>query len=256
MLIDTHCHSYVDAMRANRAEWIERMKLNQVRAAILPNIDLSTVELMLELQEFDSNTFFPMLGIHPCDVNQNFEEDFKKIKEIYNSNPDKFVGVGEIGLDYHWDLTFQKEQLSAFIQQLEWAIELDKPVSIHSRKSNHDVIPLIQKYSKNGLNGVMHCFSGSLVEAQRIIETGFYLGIGGVVTFPNAGLAEVLKEIPLHCIVLETDAPYLAPKPHRGKQNESSYLVFIAQKLAEIYEISLEEVHQTTTLNAQKIFNI
>jgi TatD DNase family protein len=256
MLIDTHCHSYVDAMRSYRDEWIERMKLNQVQAAILPNIDLSTVESMMELQALDSNMFFPMLGIHPCDVTLNFEEDLKKIKEIYNANPDIFVGVGEIGLDYHWDLTFQKEQIIAFHQQLEWAIELDKPVSIHSRKSNHDVIPAIQKYAKNGLNGVMHCFSGSLVEAQRIIEAGFYLGIGGVVTFPNAGLAEVLKDVPLSHLVLETDAPYLAPKPHRGKQNESSYLVYIAQKLAEIYEVSIEEIQETTTLNAQKIFNI
>lgn len=256
MLIDTHCHSYVESMRSYRDEWIERMKINQVRAAILPNIDLSSLEPMLELQALDSNTFFPMLGIHPCDVNQNFTEDFKKIKEVYNSNPDIFVGVGEIGLDYHWDLTFQKEQILAFYQQLEWAIEIDKPVSIHSRKSNHDVIPIIQKYAKNGLKGVMHCFSGSIVEAQRILEAGFYLGIGGVVTFPNAGLAEVLKEIPLSYIVLETDAPYLAPKPHRGKQNESSYLVYIAQKLAEIYEVSIEEIQETTTLNAQKIFNI
>jgi TatD DNase family protein len=159
-------------------------------------------------------------------------------------------------LDYHWDLTFQKEQIWAFEAQLEWAIAENKAVSIHSRKANQDAIPIVTKHAKKGLKGVMHCFSGSIQEAEKIMDAGFFLGIGGVVTYPKAGLAEILPQIPLSKIVLETDAPFLPPVPHRGKQNESGYLFHVAEKLAEIYNIPYDEVAQITSQNAIQLFNL
>lgn len=243
-------------MLEDRADWIQRLKKNQVGKVLLPNIDLESIEPMHTLCKAYPNTFYPMMGIHPCDVKENYLEVLDKVYTILKENPDKYCGVGEIGLDYHWDLTFQKEQKQALEMQFEWAIEFDKAVSIHSRKSNQDVIPLITQYAKKGLRGVMHCFSGSMQEAEKIIDCGFYLGIGGVLTYPKSGLQEVIKNITLDHIVLETDSPYLAPVPYRGKRNESAYVRDIATYLADLKGISLEEVAKITTENAMEIYKL
>jgi TatD DNase family protein len=255
-LIDTHAHCYSDSMLDKKSEWIERLKLNQISKVLLPNIDIASINQMHDLCDEYPNIFYQMMGLHPCDVKENYKQDLAIIYKYLSTNPDRYCGVGEIGLDYHWDLTYQSEQIEALKTQFEWAIEFDKAVSIHSRKANQDTIPLITEYSKKGLRGVMHCFSGSKQEAQKIIDCGFYLGIGGVLTFPKAGLQEVIKEIDLKHIVLETDSPYLAPVPYRGKPNEPSYLINIASCFANLKGISLEEVAEKTTENAKLIFNL
>ncbi len=255
-LIDTHAHCYVSQMQENKIEWLERLKINQISKVLLPNIDVASIEEMHNLCDEYPEIFHPMMGIHPCDVKENYKQDLDIAYQCLTDNPDRYCGVGEIGLDYHWDLTFQKEQINALKIQFEWAIKFDKAVSIHSRKANQDTIPLITEYSKKGLRGVMHCFSGSIQEAHKIINCGFYLGIGGVLTYPKAGLQEVIKEIDLKHIVLETDSPYLAPVPFRGKPNEPSYIKNIAECLAKLKGISLEEVAKKTTENAKQIFKI
>lgn len=256
MLIDTHSHLYVESMLPSKSLWMENLAKYNVSKVLLPNINLESIESMESLCEERPEMFHPMMGIHPCDINENYLSDIENVKNRLFSRPEMYCGVGEIGLDYHWDLTYQKEQIQALEIQFSWAVELDKAVSIHSRKSNHDMIPLLKKWSKKGLKGVMHCFTGSIEEAHQIIETGFYLGIGGVLTFPKAGLQEVIKNIDLKHIVLETDAPYIAPVPYRGKQNESGYVFYIAEKLAEIKQMSLEEVATITSNNATHVFSL
>lgn len=255
-LIDTHSHCYLPSMLEGRDEWMQRLEKNQVRKVLLPNIDIESIEPMHELCETYPNTFHPMMGLHPCDVKENYQEVLNKVYSILKEKPERYCGVGEIGLDYHWDLTFQKEQKIALEMQFEWAIEFDKAVSIHSRKSNQDVIPMISQFSKKGLRGVMHCFSGSMQEAEKIIDCGFHLGIGGVLTYPKSGLQEVIKNIDLQHIVLETDSPYLAPVPYRGKRNESAFIRDIALYLSELKGISLEEVADKTTENAIRLYKL
>lgn len=255
-LVDTHSHLYLASMKEDRAEWLKRLAENRVTKVLLPNIDLTSIEDMHELCDIAPHTFYPMMGLHPCDVKENYIQDLDRIYSHLSKNSDRYCGVGEIGLDYHWDLTFQIEQKIALEMQFEWAMKYDKAVSIHSRKSNQDVIPLITSYAKKGLRGVMHCFSGSLQEAEKIIDCGFYLGIGGVLTYPKSGLQEVVRNIDIKHIVLETDAPFLAPVPYRGKRNESSYIKDIALYIAQLKGISLEEVALKTTENAQLIFKL
>lgn len=256
MLIDTHCHCYMDSMNSTKAQWLKNIEDKEVKHVLLPNIDRDSIPFLESLVDENPSLFIPMMGIHPCDIKESYKEDLHYIQAHYAKNPNRYYGIGEIGLDYHWDLTFQKEQIWTFEAQLEWAIAENKAVSIHSRKANQDTIPIITRYAKKGIKGVMHCFSGSIQEAEKIIEAGFCLGIGGVVTYPKAGLAEILPQIPLSKIVLETDAPFLPPVPHRGKQNESSYLFHVAEKLSEIYNLSYEEVAQITSQNAINIFNL
>lgn len=256
MFIDTHAHCYVSSMKDSKSAWIERIGLNQISNVLLPNIDINSIEEMHELCEEYPDIFFPMMGLHPCDVKENFKSDLEIIYRHLSQNPQKYCGVGEIGLDYHWDLTFQKEQIEALETQFDWAIEFNKAVSIHSRKSNQDVIPMLSKYAKKGLRGLMHCFSGSIQEAHKIIEAGFYLGIGGVITYPKSGLQEVIKEIDMKNIVLETDSPYLSPVPHRGKMNESAYVKDIAQYIANLKGMALEEIGEITSRNARAIFDL
>jgi len=255
-LIDTHSHCYLPSMLEDRDEWIQRLKDNHVGKVLLPNIDLESVAPLHELCNAYPNTFYPMMGLHPCDVKENYIEVLDKIHSIINQNPKKYCGIGEIGLDYHWDLTFQKEQKHALEIQFEWAIAYNKAVSIHSRKSNHDVIPMIAQFSRRGLRGVMHCFSGSIQEAEKITDCGFYLGIGGVLTYPKSGLQEVVKNIDLKHIVLETDSPYLAPVPYRGKRNESAYVRDIAICLALLKEVSMEQLAKRTSENAIQLYQL
>jgi TatD DNase family protein len=255
-IVDTHAHCYLESMQSTKEQWIDRIRQENIEKILLPNIDLDSIESMHQLCDEFSDLFLPMMGLHPCDVKENYEKDLETIKSFLYHNPKRYCGVGEIGLDYHWDLNYVEHQKKALCIQFEWAIDLKKSVSIHARKANQDVIPLISKYSKDGLTGVMHCFSGNIQEAKKIIDTGFYLGIGGVITYPKAGLAEVIREISLDHIVLETDAPFLPPVPHRGKPNEPSYLKHVVEFISELKGITKQEVIEKTTQNAYNCYQL
>ncbi len=253
-LIDTHSHIYLDDFNIDLGEMAERADKVGIINILLPAIDAATHEKMLEKE----GRFYPnclsMMGLHPCSVKGNYVAELD-IVEGYLAKR-KFVAIGETGLDFYWDLTFKDQQYEAFQRQVEWALQYDIPVVIHSRNSMEESIDMIRKNQQGNLKGVFHCFSGSLEQAQQIIELGFYLGIGGVVTFKNAGLDKVMKDIDLKHVVLETDAPYLAPVPFRGKRNEPSYISYVAQKLAEIKATAVEEIASVTTANAQKLFGL
>ncbi len=253
-LIDTHTHLYEEQFDADRTEMIQRAIDNGVSKMIIPNVDATTIKGMMDLvQQFPTNVF-PMMGLHPCYVKP---ETYKTELEIIKSNLDKgeFVAVGEIGIDLYWDKTTLDIQKEAFELQCDWAIEKSLPVAIHSRDSTHILIELLKKM-KDKPHGVFHCFTGSLEEANEIIKLGFYLGIGGVLTYKNTHLRDTLKHIPLDKIVLETDAPYLPPVPHRGKRNESAYTKLVAETLCTVYEKGLDEIAAVTTQNARDLFGI
>lgn len=249
---DTHAHLYSRDFVNEYPDVISRARRLGVTKIILPNIDLKTIEDMLGLSDFYPNMCFPSLGLHPSSVTQNYREDLEKISEYFNQRD--FVAIGETGIDLYWDKSFEKEQIESFKIQLGWAKEKNLPIIIHTRKSFDLVIKTVQE-AGDGIRGIFHCFSGSLEEAKKIISLGnFKMGLGGVVTFKNSGVQEVVEKIPLEHFVLETDAPYLAPVPYRGKRNESSYIVKVAEKIAEIKNCSLEEVAEKTFKNAEEIF--
>jgi TatD DNase family protein len=250
-LIDTHCHLYLEEFKPDLEQVIKRAEAEGVTKFMLPAIDSSQNDNLLETERRFRGQCFPMMGLHPCSVRENYEEELRLVEDWLDKRG--FVAVGEIGLDYYWDLSFKNQQLEVFEKQIQMAIKQKLPIVIHSRNSLDDCIDIVSRY-KGQLTGIYHCFSGSFQQASAIIELGFYLGIGGVLTYKNAGLAEVVKDIPLAHIVLETDSPYLTPVPFRGKRNESSYLKYVVQKLAEIKEVSEEEIGRITTLNAEKVF--
>jgi len=208
---------------------------------------------MLKMEQDYPGQCFAMMGLHPCSVKENFEEELQ-IAEQWLSRR-KFAAVGETGLDFYWDKTFTAQQYTAFRTQVGWAKKYNIPVVIHSRQSTPECIDVIKEMHDTSLTGIFHCFGGSLEEAQQITELGFYLGIGGVLTYKNSGLAGVIEKLPLDNIVVETDAPYLTPVPFRGKRNESAYLKYVVQKIAELKNISIEEVAEITTANANKLFD-
>lgn len=253
ILIDTHTHLFAEEFDSDRSEMVQRALASGVRKFYLPNIDSSSVPGMLALEKQFPATCFAMMGLHPCSVNDRYEEELKLVEEWFAKR--KFSAVGEIGMDYHWDKTFVEQQKDALIRQLNLAKKYQRPVVIHQRECFEDLFAIVEKHNGGGLKGVFHCFTGTLEEANRIIGLGsFKMGIGGAVTYKNSKLPEVLKAIDLKHLVLETDSPYLTPVPHRGKRNESSYITFVAHKLAEIKGISTEEVAQITTRNAEEIF--
>lgn len=254
MLIDTHSHMYEDVFKEDWEQIIQRSTDAEVTKVLLPNVDTDSIEPLLYICQKHPDMFLPMMGLHPTSVKENWKEELEKIKQVLYSQP--FKAVGEIGMDLYWDTTFEAEQREAFITQIGWANDLGLPVSIHARKTTHILIEILKKQIHSEKKGVFHCFSGSLEEAQQIIDLGFYLGIGGVVTFKNSKLGEVLKKTGLEWVVLETDAPYLTPEPYRGKRNECSYTRLVAYKLADIFGISVKEVAEITTRNARQIFNI
>jgi len=251
-LIDTHTHLYVHQFENDRAEVIAKAKQAGVQKFYLPAIDSETHEAMLELEAAYPEDFFAMMGLHPCSVKGNFEEELKIVEGWLQKR--SFCAVGEIGIDLHWDTTFFEQQKEAFIRQINWAKDLDVPIVIHSRKSTWEVIEILRKEKDDKLRGIFHCFGGSVKEAEAIIECGFHLGIGGVLTFKRAGLDKTMEKIDLEHVVLETDAPYLAPTPFRGKRNESAYVELVAKKLAEIKGVDLTDIARITTENAKKIF--
>jgi len=252
MMIDTHCHLYLDDFDADRPAIIERANTESVGRFYLPAIDSSIITRMLKMEQDYPDQCFAMMGLHPCSVKENFEEELQ-IAEQWLARR-KFAAVGETGLDFYWDKTFTAQQYTAFRTQVGWAKKYNIPVVIHSRQSTPECIDVIKEMHDTSLTGIFHCFGGSLEEAQQITELGFYLGIGGVLTYKNSGLAGVIEKLPLDNIVVETDAPYLTPVPFRGKRNESAYLKYVVQKIADVKKISVDEAAAITTFNAQKLF--
>ena len=251
-MIDTHCHLYLDDFDADRPAIIERANTESVGRFYLPAIDSSIITRMLKMEQDYPGQCFAMMGLHPCSVKENFEEELQ-IAEQWLARR-KFAAVGETGLDFYWDKTFTAQQYTAFRAQVGWAKKYNIPVVIHSRQSTPECIDVIKEMHDTSLTGIFHCFGGSLEEAQQITELGFYLGIGGVLTYKNSGLAGVIEKLPLDNIVVETDAPYLTPVPFRGKRNESAYLKYVVQKIADVKKISVDEAAAITTFNAQKLF--
>lgn len=253
-LIDTHAHLYSNQFNNDRAEMIDRARKAGLGKILLPAIDSSTHERMIQLEEENPELCISMMGLHPCSVKEDYEQELKMIEDYFSNR--SFIAVGEIGLDFYWDLTFKEQQFKAFHQQIELALQYKVPIAIHSRNANDESIQVVKEHQKGDLKGVFHCFSGTIEQAKQMTDLGFYLGIGGVLTFKNGGLDKVIEEIDTRFLVLETDAPYLAPVPFRGKRNESSYLTYVAQKLADLKQTGLQEIVDQTTLNAQNLFGL
>ena len=252
MFIDTHSHLYLEQFDNDIDLAIQNAINNKVNKIFLPNIDSTTIKRMINLENKYPKLISSMMGLHPGSVNLNYKKELDIVRKELDSG--KFVGVGEVGIDLYWDKTFKKEQIDAFNTQIKWAKELDLPIIIHAREAIDLTIDMIEKNQTGNLKGIFHCFTGDINQAFRIMKSGFYMGIGGILTYKNSGLADVVSEIPLEFLVLETDSPYLPPVPFRGKRNESSYILYIAKKLAEIKNMSVEEVGDITSKNASKIF--
>ena len=253
-IIDTHSHIYLPEFDADLPLIFKRAEKEGVVKIFLPAIDLATHEAMLALEEKNTGKCFSMMGLHPCSVKDNYQAELKIVREYLEKRP--FAAVGEIGLDFYWDKTFTEQQYQAFNEQIEWALHFDIPIAIHSRNSTDECIEVVTQHQKGKLRGIFHCFSGNLLQAQQIIDLGFYLGIGGVITFKNSGLDKVMESVSLEHVVLETDAPYLAPVPFRGKRNEPSYLKYVVEKLSCLKNMSMDEVAAITTVNAEKLFSL
>lgn len=250
--VDTHAHLYAEQFDDDRAAMLDRARAQQITRFYLPNIDSTSIDAMLQLEATHPEDCYAMMGIHPCSIKADYRQELRTAETWLQKR--SFVGVGEIGIDLYWDKTYVKEQQDAFRIQINWAKELKIPFVIHSRDSLDMTIDMVQAEQDGSLRGIFHCFGGTKEQAKRIIDLGFFMGIGGVLTFKKSGLDKVLEEVDLEHLVLETDAPYLAPTPFRGKRNESAYIRQIADKLASIKEISIEKVAEVTTSNAVKLF--
>lgn len=250
-MIDTHSHIYGPEFDDDRAEVLQRARLAGVDKVLLPNINEESIARMLQVAKEYPDMCYPMMGLHPEDV----KEDWAQVLDRMEMQLDGMIAVGEVGLDFYWDATFRKEQIEAFERQICWAVERNLPLVIHMRKAEQELLEVMERHKSDGLRGVFHCFGGSRETASRMLKhEGFVLGIGGVVTFKNSRLAETLRHVPLDRIVLETDAPYLAPVPYRGKRNEPSYVAHVARFLSEIYNVSEEEVNDVTNLAVKRVF--
>ena len=254
MLIDTHTHLYLDQFNNDIEQVVQRAIQQDVRIMLLPNIDTQSVENVFALYDKFEDIFRPMVGLHPCSVTKEYEGDLTELGRYLKT--EGVVAVGEIGIDLHWDVTYRLEQIHAFEKQIDWALEMDLPIVIHSRKAIQECIDIVKSKQNGSLRGVFHCFDQDRNAADQIVELGFYIGIGGVITFKNNALFQVAKDIDLQHIILETDSPYLAPTPYRGKRNESSYVRLVADKLAEAKGVSVKEVEHATTNNAIQLFRL
>lgn len=250
-MIDTHSHIYGPEFDADRADVLQRAMRAGVDKVLLPNINEESIGPMLQVVREYPGVCYPMMGLHPEDVKENWAEVLDRME----AQLDGMIAVGEVGLDFYWDSTFRKEQIEAFERQICWARERDLPLVVHMRKAEPELLEAMERHKSDGLRGVFHCFGGSKETAARMLKhEGFVLGIGGVATFKNSRLAETLRHVPLDRIVLETDAPYLAPVPCRGKRNEPSYVVHVANFLTNIYNVSLEEVSAVTNMTVGRVF--
>ncbi|MDB5090500.1 MAG: hydrolase TatD [Mucilaginibacter sp.] len=254
LLTDTHTHLYYQTDDAKRAELVQRCKDNAITRLFLPNVDVASVPMVFSLETSFPDVCFPMLGLHPCSVKEDWEDELSKIQQAIHQH--KIYAIGEIGIDLYWDKTTLPQQILAFKKQIAWAKSLKLPINIHCRDAFDQVYEVLLQEKNDDLRGIFHCFGGTLEQASKLIELGFYLGIGGVVTYKNAGLDKVVAQVDLKHIVLETDSPYLTPVPYRGKPNESSYLIYIAQKVAELHQTDLETVAAITTENSKTVFSV
>jgi TatD DNase family protein len=253
-IIDTHTHLYLKQFNEDIDMVINRSKEIGVNKFIFPAIDSSHFNDMHNLKDKYPNSIYLMTGLHPTDVKENYKDELNFVVNTLKTN--NYVAIGEIGIDLYWDKSFLKQQQEAFKFQIRLAIEHDLPIVIHCREAFNEIFEILDKENCNELRGVFHCFTGTFEEAQRAIDLGFVLGIGGVVTFKNGGIDKFLHKIDLKNIVLETDSPYLAPVPFRGKRNESSYIIHVLEKLSEIYGISKEKIAEITSKNAEKVFRL
>ncbi len=251
-LIDTHSHLYLEEFTPDIAAVMERARFEGVKQIYLPGIDSKEINNMLALEEKYPGECIAMMGLHPCYVKENYTDELKVVEEWLNKRT--FVAVGEIGLDFYWSTEFVKQQYDAFATQMQWALEKNRPVVIHTRNAMEETLEAVKPFAEKGLTGIFHCFSGDAHAARRVVDMGFYLGIGGVITYKKSGLAEALADISVQNLVLETDSPYLTPVPYRGKRNESAYVSYVLARLAEVKNLPHEELAAITTANAQKIF--
>ena len=252
-MIDTHCHIDEEAFAPDREDVIARQREAGVEAMVVPGVNVASVESVLQVCAAHPDYCYPALGLHPEDVKTDWKEALETIEQAIRVHRSELVAIGEIGLDYYWDKTYKEEQKEVLRRQLLLSRELDLPVILHNREATEDILHIVREA---GYRGVFHCFSGSKETAQQILEMGFYLGIGGVLTFKNSKLREHLSVVPLERIVLETDAPYMAPVPHRGERNESRWMEHVAETLAEVYNCSVERIIEATTANAKLLFGI
>ena len=255
-LIDTHCHLYADDFKEDLNTVIQRAVESGVEKIFLPAIDSETHEQLIQLSESEQKNacIYPTIGLHPCSVKENFKDELNIVEQYLNSAK-KFFAIGETGLDYYWDVSFKEQQIFSFEKQIDWSVRKNLPVIIHSRNSTSDCIKSVSKFNGN-TTGIFHCFSGTLEEAQQVIEFGMYLGIGGVVTYKNTNLRDILRKVGLSNVVLETDAPYLPPIPHRGKRNEPSFIKVVCETIANTLQMRADEVAEITSVNAMQVFQI
>jgi TatD DNase family protein len=254
VLTDTHTHLYYETDDTKQAQLMQRCYDNNISRLFLPNVDADSIAQVFDLTAAFPNNCFPMLGLHPCSVKPGWEQELDIVVNALGDH--KIYAIGEIGIDLYWDKTFLDGQIQAFKKQINWAKSLKLPIVIHCRDAFNEVFEVLQQEQDEDLRGIFHCFTGTLDQAEKVIDLGFYLGIGGVVTYKNGGLDKILPQIDLKHIVLETDSPYLTPVPYRGKPNESSYLIYVAQKVAELHQTSIENVADITTANSKKIFGV
>jgi TatD DNase family protein len=251
--VDTHAHIYAGEFDPDRAGMMQRAAEKGIGKIFMPNIDHTSIEGMLDLELKYPSVCYPMMGLHPCYVKKNFEKELYEVEAWLNKR--KFAAVGEMGTDLYWDKIFWDQQVEAFTIQADFAKKHDLPIVVHCRESMDETTTLVENLQDGKLRGIFHCFTGSKEQAEKLLKLGFYLGIGGVATFKKSGLENVIPHIPIDRIVLETDSPYLAPVPHRGKRNEPANIPLIAQRVAELKNCTLAEVQTATTQNALRLFN-
>ena len=252
MFVDTHSHIYSEEFSTDRKDVIARAVKAGINKIVLPNIDSSTIKSMLDLVDSSPQLFIPLIGLHPTSVKEDFRKELQIMEYWFDKR--KFSGIGEIGIDLYWDKTFINEQIEAFRIQISWAKKMRIPIVIHVRDSFQEVFEVLEQEKEESLTGVFHSFTGNVDQAAQVIDLGFKIGIGGIVTFKNSGLDAAVQQIDLQHILLETDSPWLAPVPHRGRRNESAFITAIASKVALLHETSVEEVARITTENAQQLF--
>ena len=256
-MIDTHSHIYGEEFDEDRSSAVERARQAGVEAILLPNINMDSIRPMLNLCSEHPGFCYPMMGLHPEDVRDDYSKVLDMMYEEVNSAGNRYIAIGEVGLDFYWDETYRSQQIEAFERQVCWARDFNLPLVIHTRSAHRELVDVMKDHRNDALTGIFHCFGGTQEEAEELLTfEGFVLGIGGVVTYKKSTLPDVLRNVPLERIVLETDAPYLAPMPHRGKRNESAFVADTMKRIAEIYEMEPSEVDKVTTATAKRLFRL